>query len=66
MKKSDKKFTVTIPQDGGFESTTDVGTRSGVANFVRELLGTAEVGKTITLKINVTASEPAAPLAPAE
>lgn len=69
MKKSNKKFSVTVSKNGA-SSTTDVGTRSGVANFVRTLLEDAEGGKAINLTINVedvveapkaeTTSEPAA------
>jgi hypothetical protein len=65
MKKSNKKFSVTVSK-GGASSTTDVGTRSGVANFVRQLLEDAEGGQVINLAINVedvkaaeaTAAEP--------
>lgn len=48
MKKSNKQFSVTV--DG---KTTDVGTRSGVANHIRQLLENAEGGKDIDLKIGV-------------
>lgn len=50
MKKSDKNFSVTI---NGV--TTKVGTRSGVANFVRGALENAEAGTTITFGVNVEA-----------
>jgi hypothetical protein len=51
MKKSDKKFAVTL--NG---TRNEVGTRSGVANFVRTALETAEVGKDVTLVVHVEAA----------
>lgn len=65
MKKSNKKFSVVVTKDGT-STTNDVGTRSGVANFVRELLENAEGGKSITLEIKVEDVAPvAAPVTPA-
>lgn len=54
MKKSDKKFNVTVTIDGA-KNTSVVPTRSGVANMVRELLGNVEAGSSVTLEIGAEA-----------
>lgn len=51
MKKSDKKFAVTV--NG---TRNEVGTRSGVANFVRTALENAEAGKDVTFTVHVEAA----------
>ena len=56
MKKSDKSFSVEV-HNAGASSTTEVGTRSGAANFLRNLLGDAEAGKDIKITIHVKAVE---------
>lgn len=60
MKKSDKKFYVT---ENGVKN--DVGTRSGVANFVRTRLATAVPGTPISLTIDVEAVDKKEEPAPA-
>lgn len=49
MKKSNKTFNLTVTKDGAVNSQS-IGTRSGVANFVRELLENAQPG---TVNINI-------------
>ncbi len=63
MKKSNQTFDVTVSKNCT-DSTQNLGTRSSVANFVRQLLEGAESDKTITLTILPKAV--AAEAAPAE
>lgn len=56
MKKSNQSFTVTYNKNGSIE-TANIGTRSGVANFVRELLENAENEKVVNLSVTPHAVE---------
>ncbi len=49
MKKSNKSFDLTVTKDGTTNNQS-VGTRSGVANFIRELLGGVQSG---SVNINI-------------
>ena len=51
MKKSNKTFNISITKDGATNNQS-IGTRSGVANFVRELLENVNSG-TVNLNIEV-------------
>lgn len=52
MKKSDKQFSVTVNNG----APNNVGTRSGVANFVRKALENVEVGDSVTFTVNISAA----------
>jgi len=52
MKKSTKKFLVNVDMNGSV-TPNDVGTRSGVANLVRQILENVKGGDTIVLNIKV-------------
>ncbi len=52
MKKSNKSFDLTVTKDGTTNNQS-VGTRSGVANFIRELLGGVQSGSVVNINIEV-------------
>lgn len=67
MKKSNKSFDLTVTKDGTTNNQS-VGTRSGVANFIRELLGGVQSGsvninievKDVPVSVTPTDTPPAA------
>ena len=52
MKKSNKTFNISITKDGATNNQS-IGTRSGVANFVRELLEGVQSGSVVNINIEV-------------